>query len=75
LENISFFIFSYFFVPVTFNLFELSVELCSYIERKAPGKEPETENHDLKLTVQARYSHRLGSSYFHLSTKQVFVFV
>jgi len=30
LENISFFIFSYFFVPVTFNLFKLSVEHCSY---------------------------------------------
>jgi len=52
LENISFFIFSYLFVAVTFNLFELSVEHCSYRVRKAPGTlEPETKKHDLKLTV------------------------
>jgi len=30
LENISFYIFSYVFVAMTFNLLELSVEHCSY---------------------------------------------
>jgi len=35
---------------VTFNLFEVSVEHCSY-RTKAPGKEPEIKKHDLKLTV------------------------
>jgi len=36
--------FCIYFVAGTLNLFELSVEHCSYtVERKAPGKEPETE--------------------------------